>query len=103
MYRKFLFGFVCVLLTIVSLQAQQIKTLIETGDRYYGKKNYSAAIEAYLQALKINRDHAQLNFKLGMAYLYSDTKSKAASFIDTAYRPNPGIDNRINYHLGMAF
>ncbi len=102
MYKKFSVVFLTFFMAF-SLQAQQVKTLIETGDRHYGKKNYSGAIDAYKQALQINPDDAQVNFKLGMAYLYSDTKSKAASYIDKAYRLNPGIDNRINYHLGMAF
>jgi tetratricopeptide (TPR) repeat protein len=87
----------------VFVQAQTIQQHIQNGDKLYSKKNYKAAIEAYQEAIKINPDDASLNFKLGLAYLYSDTKSKAASFIDKAYKLNPNIDNRIDYHLGIAF
>ena len=83
--------------------SQTIQELIQNGDRYYGKRSYKAAIESYQQAMKINPDDALLNFKLGLAYLYSDTKSKAALYIDKAYRLNPKIDNKIDYHLGIAF
>jgi outer membrane protein OmpA-like peptidoglycan-associated protein/Tol biopolymer transport system component len=82
---------------------QTVKGYMEVGDRYYGKKKYKEAIQSYQQAQQINPDDALLNFKLGLAYLYSDTKSKAASYIDKAYRLNPNIDNRIDYHLGLAF
>ncbi|MBI1768378.1 MAG: PD40 domain-containing protein [Bacteroidetes bacterium] len=73
------------------------------GDRFHSKKKYRDAIAVFKKALDINPDDALVNFKLGLAYLYSDTKSKAAGFIDKAYRLNPKIDNRIDYHLGTAF
>lgn len=91
------------LLVVLAAQSQSLKERVVTGDKLVGKKNYKGAIEAYLSAIQINPDDAQLNFKLGLAYLYSDTKSKAASYIDKAYRLNPNIDNRIDYHLGIAF
>lgn len=83
--------------------AQHYQELVATADKYYSKKDYKSAIDYYLQAIRVNPDDASLNFKTGLAYLYSDTKSKAASYIDKAYRLNPGIDNRIDYHLGIAF
>ena len=91
------------LLITLFVQAQTIQQHIANGDKLYSKKSYKAAIEAYQEAININPDDASLNFKLGLAYLYSDTKSKAASFIDKAYKLNPNIDNRIDYHLGIAF
>lgn len=83
--------------------AQNVKTYMAEGDLLYGKKKYKSAVQAYQKALAINPDDAQVNFKLGLAYLYSDTKSKAATFIDKAYRLKPTIDNRIDYYLGIAF
>jgi outer membrane protein OmpA-like peptidoglycan-associated protein/Tol biopolymer transport system component len=83
--------------------AQSVKQYIEAGDRHHSRKNYKEAIASFKKALEINPDDAAVNFKLGLSYLYSDTKSKAASFIDKAYRLNPNIDNRIDYHLGIAF
>ncbi|HCW06507.1 MAG TPA: hypothetical protein DGG95_03980, partial [Cytophagales bacterium] len=82
---------------------QSVKDLTLAGDKFYSKKNYSAAIRSFSQALAVNPDDANLNFKLGLAYLYSDTKSKAAAFIDKAYRLNPNINSKIDYYLGIAF
>lgn len=101
MLKNFLF-FIC-LLALIPVKGQSIKELTVEGDRLYGKKKYKDAIVAYKKALEINPDDAQINFKLGLSFLYSDTKSKAATFIDKAYKLNPNIDNRIDYHLGIAF
>src|SRR5258706_550973 len=89
--------------TVTSLFCQSLKDLVSTGDKFYSKKNYSGAVKAYSGALAINPDEATLNFKLGLAYLYSDTKSKAATFIDKAYRLNPSGNPKIDYYLGIAF
>lgn len=82
---------------------QGVMDIIQLGDLHYDKKNYQQALDAYLQALEINPDDAAVNLKVGMSYLYSETKSKAARYIDKAYRLNPGINDEINYHLGVAF
>ena len=82
---------------------QNIQDLIKKGDQFYDNKDYKSAIGSYMDAQKINPDDASLLFKLGLSYLYSDTKSKAAQYIDKAYRLNPNIDTRIDYHLGVAF
>jgi outer membrane protein OmpA-like peptidoglycan-associated protein/Tol biopolymer transport system component len=87
----------------ISLHAQTIKQYVDAGDKHHSRKNYKEAIASFKKALEMNPDDASVNFKLGLSYLYSDTKSKAASFINKAYQLNPNIDNRIDYHLGIAF
>jgi outer membrane protein OmpA-like peptidoglycan-associated protein len=91
------------LLALRFADCQTVKDYMTEGDRAYGRKKYQEAIIAFKHALDINPDDAQINFKLGLAYLYSDTKSKAALYIDKAYKLNPTVDNRIDYHLGIAF
>jgi outer membrane protein OmpA-like peptidoglycan-associated protein/Tol biopolymer transport system component len=82
---------------------QSQKELISQGDMFYSKKNYAKALEIYLQALEFNPDDAAVNLKVGMSYLYSETKSKAARYINKAYGLNPNINDEIDYHLGIAF
>jgi outer membrane protein OmpA-like peptidoglycan-associated protein len=101
--KKILSAGILGFLFVVSSYAQNAKALIAEGDRNYSKKKYKEAIQSFQQALEINPDDASVNFKLGSAYLYSDTKSKAALFIDKAYKLNPYIDTKIDYHLGLAF
>lgn len=83
--------------------SQDQKALIAAGDKFYGKKDYKNALASFLAAQAINPDDAALNFKIGLTYLYSETKSKAASYIDKAYRLNPAVNPDIDYHLGIAF
>ncbi|HEX6224525.1 MAG TPA: OmpA family protein [Chryseolinea sp.] len=85
------------------VSAQDQKTLIANGDKFYSKKDYKNALATYLAAQEINPDDAYLNFKIGLTYLYSETKSKAATYIDKAYRLNPAVNPDIDYHLGIAF
>ncbi|HYC84358.1 MAG TPA: OmpA family protein [Chryseosolibacter sp.] len=82
---------------------QTVKELMQQADTYYEKKQYKKAIDVYLSALNINPDDAVLNFKTGLSYLDSESKSKAAKYISKAYRLNPGINDEIDYHLGVAF
>lgn len=83
--------------------AQTTKELVEQGDKFYSKKDYKHALESYLAALESNPDDAAINSKIGLSYLYSETKSKAAKYISKAYRLNPSVDDQIDYHLGLAF
>jgi len=82
---------------------QDQKALIAAGDKFYSKKDYKNALSSFLAAHEMNPDDASLNFKIGLTYLYSETKSKAASYIDKAYRLNPAVNPDIDYHLGIAF
>lgn len=95
--------FVILLFMAVLSHAQSVAEMVSQADKLYDKKQYKKAVELYLNALSINPDDAALNLKTGMAYLYSETKSKAAKYISKAYRLNPTINDEIDYHLGIAF
>lgn len=103
MKRNFANALVVVLVSVAWGFGQSVKELVAAGDRFYSKKNYNAAVKSFTDALSSNPDDAAINFKLGLAYLYSDTKSKAAGFMDKAYRLNPSVNPKIDYYLGIAF
>jgi tetratricopeptide (TPR) repeat protein len=98
-----LFLILSILLLSHTVYSQDQKALIAAGDKFYGKKDYKNALASFLAAQEINPDDAALNFKIGLTYLYSETKSKAASYIDKAFRLNPAVNPDIDYHLGIAF
>jgi outer membrane protein OmpA-like peptidoglycan-associated protein len=102
MSLKVLFLLPLILLSLVC-RAQNVQELLSQGDKAYGKKDYKKALESYSSAYEINPDDASLNLKIGLSYLYSETKSKAAKYISKAYRLNPNINDEIDYHLGVAF
>jgi len=99
--NKSLFVFLVCLGTSVASFGQASKDLIDKGDRLFAKKDYSNALQTYLSAA--NGDDPDLNFKIGLCYLYSETKSKAVSYLESAYRAKPNVDLDIDYHLGMAY
>ncbi|MEP6735409.1 MAG: OmpA family protein [Chryseolinea sp.] len=90
-------------LTCTFAIAQDQKALVAAGEKYYSKKDYKNALGSFLSALELNPDDALVNFKVGQTYLYSETKSKAAKYLDKAYRLNPAVNPDIDYHLGIAF
>jgi outer membrane protein OmpA-like peptidoglycan-associated protein/Tol biopolymer transport system component len=99
---KIYFTVALVFLSLIC-SAQNMQELFAQGDKFYGKKDYKKALESYFAAYEINPDDASLNLKIGLSYLYSETKSKAAKYISKAYRLNPNINDEIDYHLGVAF
>ncbi len=106
LYRRIVWvNIITLCLTLIFYQgyAQDFKTLLANGDKFYGKKDYKNALASFLSAQAINPDDASLNFKIGLTYLYSETKSKAATYIDKAYRLNPAVNQDIDYYLGLAF
>mgnify|MGYP002776999864 CR=1 FL=1 len=82
---------------------QAVKELKE-GDKLYeqGPNRYEAAIPHYLIAYQLNPDNAQLNYRLGTAYLGSAFKTKALPYLEAAGKLNSRIDPLLPYNLGRA-
>lgn len=83
--------------------AQNLKEYLDKGDRFLNKKDYQQALSEYLQAYESSPEDAGVNFRVGLAYLYLPTKSKALPFLEKAYTIKQDVDEDINYHLGMAY
>ena len=83
---------------------QAVKELKE-GDKLYeqGPNRHDAAIPHYLVAYKLNPNNAQLNFRLGTAYLSSPFKSKSLPYLVAAAELNPRVDPLLAYNLGQAY
>ncbi len=102
MYRFLVTAF-SVFMIVASSYGQSTKEMQSQADKFYSKKDYKKALELYLGMLNNNPDDAAINMRIGLCYLYSETKSKAAQYISKAYRLNPSVNDDIDYHLGMAF
>lgn len=63
---------------------------------------FKAAIQEYEYALKFNSNSAELNFKIGNAYLYTNERYKALQFLKKAEKLNPEVDIFLDFYLGMA-
>ena len=64
---------------------------IESGDEYFeaGLGTYALARDHYLFADQYNPDNPELNYKIGVCYLYSDDKQLAIEYLLKAYDLNP--------------
>ncbi|MBA9077804.1 OmpA family protein [Rufibacter quisquiliarum] len=72
-------------------------------DDAYRKKNYRNAIAPYVDAYKFNPNSALLNYRLGVAYLFSDEKDKALPYLEKALKLNPAVDPELGFYLGRAY
>jgi len=78
---------------------------VKEGDRNFkeGRGTYTIARDHYLYALQYNPDHAALNYKLGICYLYTDKKYEAIDYLLRAYTIDPLVSGDIHLQLGLAY
>lgn len=62
------------------LNAQDIKTLVYSGDRAVEQGNYFGAANFYKRALRINPNMPQVNYKIAEAYRFDNDYQKAAKY-----------------------
>jgi len=100
----------------VKISKKHFKTGIETGlkeawksvqegDKYFGEGigTFDLARDLYLFAHQYNAENAELNYKLGACYLYTDNKYEAINYLHKAFQINPEVSNDIHLMLGQAF
>lgn len=78
---------------------------VKEGDRNFkeGLGTYHMARDHYLYAHQYNPDHAALNYKLGVCYLYTDNKYEAINYLLRAYTIDPQVSGDIHLLLGMSY
>lgn len=78
---------------------------IKEGDKNFkeGLGTYPTARDHYLFALQYNPDHAALNYKLGVCYLYTDNKYEAIDYLLHAFTIDPQVSGDIHLLLGLAY
>ncbi len=78
---------------------------IRIGNKAYrfGKATYHQARENYLKAYKYNDKNAELNYKIGICYLYSDDKFQAIKYLKKAFELNQKVTTDIHFQLARAY
>jgi outer membrane protein OmpA-like peptidoglycan-associated protein/TPR repeat protein len=97
---------IVVLLTIAlccPLCAQNLKALLDKGDKSFGRKDFETALSIYQEAYKLDPNDAGVNFRVGVCYLHGEMKAKALPYLEKAHQTNPAVDEDMEYHLGMAY
>ncbi len=78
---------------------------VKLGNSYFeqGKGALVLARDHYLYANQYNPDNAELNYRLGVCYLYTDDKYEAIKYLVRAYELKPLVNKDIRYLLGRAY
>lgn len=79
---------------------------IKKGDEFFkaGTLMYSHALEYYLKANDFNPENAEINYKIGVCYIYSPFKQKALDNLEKASRLSPEMTYPLLYYnLGRAY
>ena len=78
---------------------------VKGGNDYFemGKGVYGLALEQYLAAYKFNDNNAELNYKIGICYLYSQDKAKSIDYLEKAYIKNNRVAIDILFNLGRGY
>jgi len=121
--RTYLSAFVMVMLLYPSYLGAQINVVIRkkefqndktgfeaawknvtSGDDYFAGKGiwYTSAYDEYSKAMAYNNSNPELNYKIGVAALFSDRKDEAASFLQRAYELKSDVAEDILLLLGRA-
>lgn len=86
-------------------QLSEANKKIKAGDKLFamGKGRYIDALTLYLEANKINPNNADLNYKIGICYLFTTDKQLGLEHLTKAKKLNPQVNYEISYYLGRAY
>jgi len=78
---------------------------IKEGNKLFGlgKGRYIDALEHFLEANKVNANNADLNYKIGICYLFTTDKELGLEHLNKAKRLNPQVTYELSYYLGRAY
>ena len=95
-------SFLFIFLSFLDLSAQEIKPLLDKGDKAYSKGDFKLALENYFAAERLATTDPKVKFKIGQTYLSAGSEFKALPYLQKAYQKQPNIDPDIDYYLGLA-
>jgi len=84
-------------------QPNNIKKALKKANYYFEEKKYKEAIAAYHEVLELDKNNAEVNFKLGVSYLNTIHHTKSLPYLTKAYELNPNIDPKILQLLGKSY
>jgi len=78
---------------------------VKEGNRLFdeGLGTLRDARTSYLKAYRYNPNNPELNYNIGLCYLYTDDKFEAIKYLSKAANANPDISPDIKYQLGRAY
>lgn len=83
--------------------AQDFKSYVKKGDRAYRARNYTEAVKLYKKAEKLKKGNTKVTYKIGLAYLFGNEKTKALPYLESVQKSNDNFDRDLHYYLGEAY
>lgn len=91
------------LATFSHARSQSLRDHLQKGDRFFQRRDFDKALVHYLEALSLDPNDPQANYRTGMSYLHSDEHSQAVGYLEKAYQLKPDVDPDIDYYLGLGY
>jgi outer membrane protein OmpA-like peptidoglycan-associated protein/tetratricopeptide (TPR) repeat protein len=91
--------------TGVEIGFKEAWSSVKEGDKQFkeGRGTFDLARDYYLYANQYNPDNAELNYKIGACYLFTDDKYIAIDYLLRAYDLNEEVSQDIHLLLGNAY
>src|SRR5687767_13194602 len=83
--------------------SQNVKSLVDLGDKAFGKGLFNEAVTKYKAALKLTPDDPKILFKTGVAVLSSNRKYDALDYLKKALELKKDVSPEMDYYLGHAY
>ena len=81
-----------------------IKKITKEADELFLDEVYASALPIYLKLDMLKPENPEVNYKIGICYLHSATKGKAAPFLLKAQQFDKKHEfEDVNYYLGVAY
>jgi tetratricopeptide (TPR) repeat protein len=99
LFSRFLLLLALTCVSAYTAEAQSNRKLIRTGNKFFDRENYRAALPYYEQVLANDPNNAEALYFAGISYMTFD-KEKAAQYINKAQAVKPNVDRDIEYWMG---
>ena len=78
---------------------------VKHGNKYFedGLGTYREARKNYLKAYRYNPNNAELNYMIGVCYLFSDDKFESIKYLKKSFKIKPNVTLDIRFMLGRAY
>jgi outer membrane protein OmpA-like peptidoglycan-associated protein/tetratricopeptide (TPR) repeat protein len=101
-YKKVFFLGSLLFFLACHVNAQSIKSIEKLAKSLFKLEDYNGALIEYLALDSLNSNNPEYKARIGICYLYSETKNKALPYLQKARQGNYAADN-IDFHLGRAY
>jgi outer membrane protein OmpA-like peptidoglycan-associated protein len=100
---KFIVSLLMSALISGAVVAQTEDKFIQKGEKLFSEGSYAASLEFFEQAYNINPKNADLNYKIGLAYLKSTYKVKALKYLLEAEKLMSPVPLELYFNIGRAY